>query len=108
MEPVFSSRDYFFFDFLRGTFPPARRASERPIAIACLRLFTFFPDRPLFSLPRLRSCIARLTFCCAFFPYLAIGFLLSLFKTGNSPAAVVSAFSDFVRNGNWRGASSLL
>src|SRR4051812_32693443 len=25
--------------FLRGTFPPARRASLNPIAIACLRLF---------------------------------------------------------------------
>ena len=63
---------YFFFDFLRGTFAPARRASERPIAIACLRLFTVFPDRPLFSVPLLRSCIARLTFCAAFLLYLAI------------------------------------
>src|SRR2546427_1958185 len=31
---------------LRGTFAPALRASERPIAIACLRLVTFFPDFP--------------------------------------------------------------
>jgi hypothetical protein len=29
-------------DFFAGTFAPARRASERPIAIACFRLFTFF------------------------------------------------------------------
>jgi hypothetical protein len=66
--------DFFFFPpFLGGgTFAPARRASDKPMAIACLRLFTFFPERPLFNVPRLRSCIARFTFCAAFFPYLAI------------------------------------
>ena len=31
---------------------PARRACDKPIAIACLRLFTRFPERPLLSLPR--------------------------------------------------------
>src|SRR6266542_226094 len=60
-------------DFLRGTLPPARRASERPIAIACFRLVTFLRDRPLFNVPRLRSCIAFSTFCDAFLPYFAIG-----------------------------------
>jgi hypothetical protein len=64
---------YFFFrDFeerLRGTLAPERRASERPIAMACLRLLTFLPERPLFSVPRLRSCIARFTLRCAFLPY---------------------------------------
>src|SRR6188474_3875700 len=54
---------------LRGTFPPARRASLRPIAIACLRLVTFLPDPPERRVPRLRSCIARSTFSDAFFPY---------------------------------------
>ena len=58
----------------RGTFPPARRACDRPIAMACLRLFTFLPERPLRSVPRLRSRIAFLTFSCAFFPYRAMGF----------------------------------
>src|SRR5438445_499505 len=58
--------------FLRGTFAPARRASDKPIAIACLRLLTVLPERPLFSSPRLRSCIARLTLLAAFFPYLAM------------------------------------
>src|SRR4029077_12510864 len=58
--------------FFRGTLAPARRASESPIAIACLRLVTFFPERPLFKVPRLRSCIALLTFRAAFFPYLAM------------------------------------
>jgi hypothetical protein len=53
-----------------GTFLPSRRASERPIAIACLRLVTFLPLRPLFSLPSLRSCIARSTFLLAPCEYL--------------------------------------
>src|SRR5262245_18044341 len=57
---------------LRGTLPPARRASESPIAIACLRLFTLLPERPLRSFPCFRSCIARLTLRCAVLPYLAI------------------------------------
>ncbi len=58
--------------FFRGTLAPARLASDSPMAIACLRLVTFFPERPLFKVPRLRSCIALLTFCAAFFPYLAM------------------------------------
>jgi hypothetical protein len=40
--------------------------------MACLRLFTFFPERPLRNFPDLRSCIARFTFRPAFFPYLAM------------------------------------
>lgn len=40
------------------------------MAMACLRLFTFLPLRPLFSLPRLNSCISRLTDCPAFGLYL--------------------------------------
>jgi hypothetical protein len=73
-------RRYFFLredlrlrPFLRGTLAPARRASDKPMAIACLRLFTFFPERPLRSVPRFRSCIARFTFCRDFLPYLAMG-----------------------------------
>ena len=53
---------FFFF----GTFAPERRASERPIAIACFGLVTFLPLLPLFSLPRLNSCISRSTLFCAF------------------------------------------
>src|SRR6516164_1260147 len=48
-----------------GTFLPSRRASARPIAIACLRLVTFLPLRPLRSVPRLRLRIARATFFTA-------------------------------------------
>jgi hypothetical protein len=58
--------------FLRGTLPPARRASDSPMAIACFRLVTFLPDRPLRSVPRFRSCIAFATFCEAFRPYFAM------------------------------------
>jgi hypothetical protein len=58
-------------DFFAGTFAPSRRASARPIAIACFLLFTLRPERPLFSVPRLRSCIARFTFDPAFLLYLA-------------------------------------
>jgi len=46
--------------FRDGTFLPFRRASESPIAIACLRLFTFFLLRPLRSVPRLRPLQAVL------------------------------------------------
>ena len=68
----FAAVDFFADAFFRGTLPPARRASERPIAIACLRLVTFLPEPPLRSVPRFRSCIAFSTFSEAFLPYLAI------------------------------------
>ncbi len=71
-EPFF---DDFFEDFLDpffGTFAPASRASDKPMAIACFLLVTFLPDLPLFSVPCLRSCIAFSTLSCAFLPYLAI------------------------------------
>jgi hypothetical protein len=77
--------------FLRGTFAPERRASDSPIAIACFRLVTFFPEPPLRSLPRFRSCIARLTLLCAFFPYFAMA---SHFEScsGERPANGVPAW----------------
>jgi hypothetical protein len=52
-----------------GTFCPADRASERPIAIACLRLLTVRPERPLFNVPALRFFIARSTVADAFVEY---------------------------------------
>jgi hypothetical protein len=54
-----------------GTFAPFRRASFRPMAMACERLFTLRPD-PLRSVPRFRRRIVRSTFSDAFCPYLAI------------------------------------
>jgi hypothetical protein len=73
-EAFFDEDDFFddpFFDedFFDGTLPPSARASDKPIAIACLRLVTFLPEPPLFSVPRLRSCIAFSTLSEAFFPY---------------------------------------
>src|ERR1700686_994066 len=57
--------------FLRGTFAPFLRASERPIAIACFRLFTVppLPPRPDFSVPRFLRRIALATVFPAAFPY---------------------------------------
>jgi hypothetical protein len=49
----------FFLDAFFGTFLPLARASDRPIAIACLRLLTLRPERPLFSVPALRDGRAR-------------------------------------------------
>jgi hypothetical protein len=56
-------------DFFRGTFAPFSRASESPIAIACLRLVTFLPLRPLRNVPFLRRRIADSTRLPAAFPY---------------------------------------
>jgi len=55
-----------------GTLAPLLRASESPMAIACLRLLTFLPERPLLSLPRLYSCIALFALRFDVLPYLAI------------------------------------
>jgi hypothetical protein len=56
--------------FFLGTLAPERRASDRPMAIACFGLVTFFPLLPLLSLPRLNSCISRSTLFCALGLYL--------------------------------------
>jgi hypothetical protein len=58
-----------FFEAFFGTLLPTALASERPIAIACLRLVTFLPDRPLFKVPALRFFITRSTSAEAFFEY---------------------------------------
>jgi hypothetical protein len=60
---------FLFFERFFGTFLPSALASERPIAIACLRLLTLRPDRPLFRVPALRFFIARPTLADAFFEY---------------------------------------
>jgi hypothetical protein len=53
-----------------GTLPPAARASDNPIAIACLRLVTFLPECPLFNVPAFISFMTFSTFSDAFLPYL--------------------------------------
>src|SRR5690242_2801566 len=60
--------------FLRGTFEPFLRASDRPMAMACLRLFTFppFPRFPERNVPRLRRRMALATDLRAREPYRGI------------------------------------
>ena len=48
--------------FRVGPCRPARRASDRPMAMACFRLVTFLPEPPLRSVPRFISCMAFSTF----------------------------------------------
>src|ERR1700736_1465445 len=60
---------FFLAPFFGGTFLPSRRASESPIAIACLRLLTVRPDRPLFKVPAFLFFIARPTLADAFLEY---------------------------------------
>ena len=66
---------YLFFrereDLRRGTFAPFFRASLRPMAIACFRLFTLRPE-PLLRVPFFLRCIADLTRLPAALPYLAM------------------------------------
>jgi hypothetical protein len=61
-----------------GTLTPDLRACESPMAMACFLLLTALPERPLLSVPRLRSCIAFLTLSPAFLLYRAIFSLLSV------------------------------
>jgi hypothetical protein len=70
------SPSYRFFEDDRrdGTLAPFSRASLKPIAIACFRLFTLPPD-PLLSVPFFRRRIADLTRFDADFPYLAMSHL---------------------------------
>jgi hypothetical protein len=67
---------FFFFAAFFGTFFPSALASDKPIAIACLRLVTFLPERPLFKVPALRFFIARSTLADAFFEYFRAMILL--------------------------------
>jgi hypothetical protein len=71
--------------FRGGTFFPSLRASESPMAIACLRLVTFFPDLPLFSVPALRLRRARPTFADALREYFR-AMMLSPAKENNTGA----------------------
>jgi hypothetical protein len=65
-------REDFRDPFRGGTLAPFSRASLNPMAIACLRLVTRLPDRPLFSVPRFLRRIADSTFLEADLPYFAM------------------------------------
>src|ERR1051325_5723580 len=60
--------------FFLGTLAPFLRASERPIAIACLRLLTFPPRPPLPErrVPFFFRCMALFTLFPAALPYLRL------------------------------------
>jgi hypothetical protein len=60
-----------------GTFAPFFRASLSPMAIACLRLFTFPPD-PLSRVPVFRRRMADSTLFDADLLYLAIGYFSAM------------------------------
>jgi hypothetical protein len=70
-DPLPSDLLYLLRDRLRGTLAPFFRASESPIAMACLRLFTFppFPPRPLRNVPFFFRRMALSTRLLAAFPY---------------------------------------
>jgi hypothetical protein len=54
--------------FFLGTLAPFRRASDKPIAIACLRLLTRLPLLPLVNVPFFRLCNVRFTDFWALLP----------------------------------------
>jgi hypothetical protein len=56
---------------LRDTFAPFFRASLRPMAIACLRLFTLRPE-PVLSVPFFRRRMVDFTFFAADLPYFGL------------------------------------
>jgi len=62
--------------FLAGTFFPALRASDNPIAIACFLLVTLLPLRPLFNFPCFIARISRSTLFPAAGEYLRVDLLL--------------------------------
>src|SRR5438876_3432834 len=93
--------DYRFFregeDLRRGTFAPFFRASLRPMAIACFRLFTLRPE-PLLRVPFFLRWIADLTRLPAALPYLAISLIdasvvLMMSLAGTSNAQRYAAMS---------------
>jgi hypothetical protein len=71
---LFFLADFFalFFFGGDGTLAPFSLASDKPMAIACLRLVTFLPLLPLRNVPFFLRCMALSTVFCDFFEYLAI------------------------------------
>jgi hypothetical protein len=63
-------------DFFSGTFAPAFRASDNPMAMACFLLVTFLPLRPLLSLPLFMARISLSTLFPAAGEYFRVDFFL--------------------------------
>src|SRR5579864_3077142 len=74
-----------------GTFAPDLRASDKPMAMACLRLFTFLPDFPDLSSPRFISCIARPTLEEAFLLYFRDLLFVAIFFTNRKRGLLFNA-----------------
>jgi len=71
---------------------PARRASDIPMAIACLGFVTLFFDRPERKVPCLNSCITSATFLLAPGPYFLADLLFgNLAPTYNSSSVFRNA-----------------
>src|SRR5436309_2536870 len=68
-ELVVQQDEYSYAHHPAGFFAPFFRASLSPMAIACLRLLTFLPLRPLVSVPRFFRRIALFTIELVFLPY---------------------------------------
>ena len=90
LPALFFPLDFLVVDFLAAFFPlfgeggmsaPARRASLKPIAIACFGFFTFLPLRPDFSSPCFISCMVSPIF-----------FLTMRFDFGSEPDELFRAF----------------
>jgi hypothetical protein len=87
--------------FFLGTLAPFFRASESPMAIACLRLFTVppFPPLPDFNVPRFLRRRALSTRLLAAFPYLRPpDFREPFFLTG---IEILLQFSDEIVYQGW-------
>src|ERR1035437_8171636 len=65
--------------FAGGTFLPALRASDRPMAMACFGFVTFLPLLPLFSLPCFIAFISRSTLLPAAGLYFRVECFFALF-----------------------------
>ncbi len=81
--PVFLAAVFFDDPFLVGTFSPSSFASDKPMAMACLRKVTFLP-LPVFKVPYFLSCMACSTFWPAPLEYLAMLFIYNCAITNNT------------------------
>jgi mannose-6-phosphate isomerase-like protein (cupin superfamily) len=85
--------------FLRGTFSPAARASDSPMAIACFRLLTFVPALPLRNVPAFLSRITFSTLALVALLYLAAirSLLLVWHDAERVPAGDAPQWVNFIR-----------
>jgi hypothetical protein len=100
-----TSADYVL-DFFFGAFLPSLRASESPMAIACFRLFTVLPLRPLLRVPSLRSCIAFSTFFEAPLEYFLAIVVYLLLPSNSHPQRILHLMVAHAALGMTRGSAA--